>query len=172
MKALLRALRDSGRREKFDHIFACSLTTVSVRVKVLLQSPKSSPQGRRVRITSGLPEKPPRSAPYAFASSGKSRIGPRIRWRCACFRATDRIEDQLHPARDAQFVVDPKQVVPHGVFAQLEFIWLNCARLAANCTSGPRSDLDYRKLLIRTMSLEELPRATTSCLPSVDQSKE
>ncbi len=27
------------------------------------------------------------------------------------------IEHQFHPAGDAQFIVDPKQVVPHGVFA-------------------------------------------------------
>jgi hypothetical protein len=44
-------------------------------------------------------------------------------------------------------------------------------RLGSNESMATKSRVQ-RKLLIRTMSLDDVPRATTSCLPSGDQSKE
>jgi hypothetical protein len=48
------------------------------------------------------------------------------RRNCTSLHAAKGIENQFHAARSAQFVENPKQVVPYRVFAQVEF---ECNRL-------------------------------------------
>jgi len=45
---------------------------------------------------------------------------PGRRWIGHSLRATKGIEDQFHSAGYTRFVENPKQIVPHGVFAQVE----------------------------------------------------
>ena len=57
--------------------------------------------------------------PDAFASH---RSGTRFGSHRGChfLNTAEGVENQLHTARYAQFVEDPKQVVPYGVFGQVE----------------------------------------------------
>jgi hypothetical protein len=62
-----------------------------------------------------------RSHPFTNPAASSS-LRSLVRWHWSWIRATDRVQDQLHSAGYAQFVVDPQQVIADGVFAERQ-LW-------------------------------------------------